>query len=159
MAWSPPSLIYYIVILFSSNYLLGHAQKQPFRSTRSYNASLEYLTLNTTRIFRRITKINMLRKQDLVDQKGKKVFLILSKGKKKTGLSFYLSYFKVHVTDMATHKVRISSFLTYFNIFLAFCTDFSKPKIWTFFSHFCTKELVDPRKHMIINLFIQCFPF
>ena len=58
----PPSLIYYIVFLFSSNYLLGHAQKQPFRSTRSYNASLEYLTLNTTRIFRRITKINMLRK-------------------------------------------------------------------------------------------------
>ena len=58
----PPSLIYYIVILFSSNYLLGHAQKQPFRSTRSYNAALEYLTLNTARIFRRITKINMLRK-------------------------------------------------------------------------------------------------
>lgn len=84
----PPCLIYYIVILFSSNYLLGHAQKQPFRSTRSYNASLEYLTLNATRIFRRITKINMLRKQDLVDQKGKKVFLILSKGKKKNGFIF-----------------------------------------------------------------------
>ena len=88
----PPCLIYYIVILFSSNYLLGHAQKQPFRSTRFYNASLEYLTLNTTRIFRRITKINMLRKHVFLfikprscRPKRQKGLLDFIQGEKKTG--------------------------------------------------------------------------
>ena len=141
----PPSLIYYIVILFSSNYLLGHAQKQPFRSTRSYNASLEYLTLNTARIFRRITKINMLRKQDLVDQKGKKVFLILSKGKKKKRVYLFIFHI-LRSTLLIWPHIKLESlvFSRILIFFLHFAPTFQSQKFLPFFHTFVQRSWWTP---------------